>query len=93
MVIQTVSILGAILVLGAYTAHQLHRLPSATVTYQLMNLFGGLFLFLAALQSGQLGLMAVEGAWTVVSGWGLWRVARRGGGSGGGGGGQFNIQH
>lgn len=78
MLMQVVSIVGAVLVLGAYTAHQLQRLPSQTALYQLMNLFGGFFLFLSALQSAQAGLIAIEGAWTLVSGFGLWRVVRRG---------------
>jgi hypothetical protein len=75
--IQSISILGAILVLGAYAAHQLQRLSSKTAAYQLMNLFGGFFLFIAALESRQAGLIAIEGAWTLVSGYGLWRVGKR----------------
>lgn len=76
MLLQIVSIAGALLVLGAYAAHQLERLGATTWTYQLMNLFGGFFLVLAALDSRQLGLIVVEGAWTVISAYGLWRVFR-----------------
>ena len=74
MFIQVVSIIGALLVLGAYGAHQARRLHAHTISYQLMNLFGGFFLFLAALTSRQLGLMVVEGSWTLISVGGLWRV-------------------
>jgi predicted small integral membrane protein len=74
MFIQVVSIIGALLVLGAYAAHQARRLHAHTIAYQLMNLFGGFFLFLAALTSRQVGLMVVEGSWTVISLGGLWRV-------------------
>lgn len=76
MFVQAISILGAILVLGAYAAHQAKRLATATHAYQLMNLFGGLFLFVAALESRQAGLIAIEGAWTLVSAWGLVRLVR-----------------
>lgn len=76
MLLQLVSIFGAVLVLGSYAAHQLDRLAAGTLTYQLMNLFGGSFLLLAALDSRQLGLILIEAAWTVISAVGLWRLRR-----------------
>jgi hypothetical protein len=38
MLMQVISILGAILVLMAFAAHQMKRLRSETVAYQVMNL-------------------------------------------------------
>ncbi len=77
MLMQVISIVGAVLVLGAYAAHQLERLPRETYTYQLMNLFGGASLFAAATLTGQFGLMIVEGAWAVISLGGLVQLMRR----------------
>ncbi|HUR80032.1 MAG TPA: hypothetical protein VM733_04665 [Thermoanaerobaculia bacterium] len=74
---QLISITGAILVLTAYTAHQLRRLRFRTVTYQLLNLCGGAMLCWAAISTRQAGLILMEGAWTVVSAYGLVRVMRR----------------
>lgn len=74
MLIQVVSIIGAFLVLIAFAAHQLERMDSQTVIYQLMNLSGGLILCVAAIQSRQAGLIVMEGAWVLISGYGLWKV-------------------
>lgn len=75
---QIVSILGALLVLVAFTGHQLQRLDAQTISYQLMNLSGGFILLVAAVQSGQAGLIVMEGAWTLISGYGLWKVVAGG---------------
>lgn len=77
MLMQAISIAGAIMVLTAYTAHQLRRMQAETYTYQLLNLAGGAMLVWAAITTGQAGLILMEGAWTVVSAYGLWRLVRR----------------
>ncbi|MEO8036832.1 MAG: hypothetical protein ABI837_20540 [Acidobacteriota bacterium] len=76
MIWQLLSIAGAILILSAYAAHQLKRMHADTILYQGLNLVGGLFLFLTAVVSRQLGFMLMEGAWTVMSGMGLIKVLR-----------------
>ncbi|HUP62845.1 MAG TPA: hypothetical protein VNA69_20795 [Thermoanaerobaculia bacterium] len=73
---QVVSIAGALMVLSAFAAHQLKRLGHETYAYQSLNLAGGFLLLLAALSVRQTGLIIMEGAWTVISAWGLWRVGR-----------------
>ena len=77
MLIQVASVLGAILVLGAFAAHQAKRLQSETYAYQLMNLFGGFLLCVAAISTRQAGLILMEGAWTAIAAWGLVRVMRK----------------
>lgn len=67
------------MVLSAYTAHQLRRLRFRTYTYQVLNLCGGAMLCWAAVSTRQAGLILMEGAWTVVSAYGLWTVWRRSG--------------
>ena len=76
MLIQVISLVGAALVLTAFAALQTRRMSAETYAYQLMNLFGGFFLFLAAMTARQAGLIAIEAAWTLVSGYGLFRVWR-----------------
>ena len=76
MLMQGISIAGAVLVLTAYTAHQMRRMESETFLYQLLNLFGGAMLLSAAVSTRQAGLILMEGAWTIVSAYGLWKVFR-----------------
>ena len=77
MLMQVISIAGALMVLGAYTAHQLRRLRFRTYTYQVLNLCGGAMLCWAAISTRQAGLILMEGAWTVVSAYGVWKVWRK----------------
>jgi hypothetical protein len=76
MLFQIVSLVGAILILSAFAAQQLGRLAAETRTYQMLNLIGGLFLFVAATAARQYGFILLEGTWTVASAYGLWRVSR-----------------
>ncbi len=76
MLMQAISILGALFVLTAYGAHQLERMHSETYAYQLLNLTGGAMLLTAAFTTGQAGLILMEGAWTVISAYGVVKVMR-----------------
>lgn len=76
MLMQVTSVLGAVLVLGAFAAHQLERLARDTYAYQLMNLIGGASLTVAAMATKQAGLILVEGAWTLISLFGLLKLMR-----------------
>ena len=77
MLMQVISILGALLVLTAYGAHQIERLRYDTYTYQVLNLIGGAALLVAAITTRQAGLIIMEGAWTVISAGGLIKVMRK----------------
>ena len=77
MLMQVISVVGAMLVLGAYAGHQLERLRRETYAYQLMNLIGGASLTVAAMATKQAGLILVEGAWTLISVFGLLKLMRR----------------
>jgi len=77
MLMQAVSIGGALLILSAFGAQQLRRMDAETVRYQLLNLIGGIFLTIAAVASRQYGFILMEGSWAVMSAAGLWRVSRR----------------
>ena len=77
MFYQVISFIGALLILSAYTALQLNRLEAETVTFQILNLFGGTFLCITAIVLRQYGFILVEGLWAVLSAIGLWRVVTR----------------
>jgi hypothetical protein len=55
----------------------MRRMNSETYVYQLLNLFGGAMLLAAAVSTRQAGLILMEGAWAIVSAYGLWKVWRR----------------
>jgi hypothetical protein len=76
MLFQIVSLVGAILMLSAFAAHQLERLATQTKTYQMLNLIGGFLTFVAAVAAKQYGFILLEGTWTVASAYGLWRLSR-----------------
>ena len=73
---QAISLIGAALLLGAYAGNQTKKLSEDMVSYQVMNLIGATLLCLAAIGVRQLGLIAVEGAWALISVFGLIRVLR-----------------
>ena len=64
---QIVSIGGAITILTAYTLQHLGRLDRDSKLYALMNMVGAGILTWAAVRAQQMGLILVEGAWTVIS--------------------------
>jgi hypothetical protein len=74
---QVISFIGAVLILAAYMALQLNRLPAETITFQTLNLFGGIFLCITAVAMRQYGFILVEGLWAILSAVGLWRVVTR----------------
>jgi hypothetical protein len=80
---QTISLIGAFLILLPFTLSQLNRLAVRSVPYQLMNLLGSGLLEVVALVEKQYGFILLEGVWAAVSLWGLVKVAgAKGQGSG-----------
>ena len=67
MIRQIVSLLAAGMILYAYGAHQLGRLERDGALYLALNLAGSTILTAIAVQTGSLGLTAMEGAWAAIS--------------------------
>ncbi len=75
---QAVSITGALFVLGAFAAQRFRLLSADGWAYLLLNFFGGAMLCAVAISSEQLGFILLEGAWAIISLWGLYRLLRAG---------------
>lgn len=67
MIGQGISLAGATMILFAYAAHQAGRLDRNGVPYLALNLIGSAILTVFAVQARQAGLIALEGAWAIVS--------------------------
>lgn len=74
--LQAISVVGALLVLGGYAANQLGRADPSNLPYQVANLVGAGMLTFVAVVEVQVGFVLLEGTWTLVSLWGLLRILR-----------------
>ena len=72
--VQAVSVAGAILILLPFAASQFQKLPTDSLSYQLMNLIGSAALTAVAVIESQYGFILLEGTWALVSAAGLARV-------------------
>lgn len=64
---QAVSLLGAAMILAAFGAQQAGKLRSESVVYLALNLVGSAILAYFALEAKNLGLIALEGSWALIS--------------------------
>jgi hypothetical protein len=71
---QVVQIVGALLILAAFTAVQLERMRPDSRLYLTLNLAGSAILAVLAVASQQWGFVLLEGVWAIVSAWGLARL-------------------
>ncbi len=77
MMTQAISLVGAVLILLAFTLLQTRKVPSESYAYQLMNFGGGAALFYVAVVEYQIGFILLEGAWAVLSLVGIVRLLRK----------------
>jgi hypothetical protein len=68
---QVIQVVGAVLILVAFTAVQLERVRPDSRVYLALNLVGSAILAVLALLGSQWGFVLLESVWAVVSGWGL----------------------
>ncbi len=68
---QVIQVIGAALILTAYVAAQVERLDPQSRLYLSLNLVGSIILAVLAAAGAQWGFLLLEGAWAIVSLWGL----------------------
>jgi hypothetical protein len=75
---QVIQIVGALLILAAFTAVQLERMRPDSRLYLTLNLLGSVILAVLAVSAQQWGFVLLEGVWAIVSAWGLFAALREG---------------
>jgi len=76
MWIQTVSVLGALMVLLAYAMIQSGVWRELDSPYLALNIVGSLLLGLVAVIEQQVGFVLLEFTWAALGVWGVWRAFR-----------------
>lgn len=76
MLFQVVSLMGAVLILGAYAANQRGWIGPDHTSYNVMNLAGALLLLWVAVIDGRLGFIFLEVVWAGVTLPPLWRTLK-----------------
>jgi hypothetical protein len=75
---QLISVLGALAILGAYAASQFGLAEASRLSYQVANFLGSAVLTVVAVMDWQLGFILLEGAWALMSLWGIATILRGG---------------
>ena len=66
---QALSFAGALLILVAYTGHQMGWMNPRSAVYNVLNAIGSAILCYIALHPFQLGFVVLESVWTLISLW------------------------
>jgi len=74
--LQTISVLGALAILGAFAANIFGWIRPSNLWYSVANFLGSAVLTVVAVVDRQLGFILLEGTWAVVSLWGVYSALR-----------------
>ena len=77
LVRQVVSFAGALLILVAYTGHQMNWMDARKPGYNILNAVGSAILAYIAFRPFQIGFVVLEVSWTVISVYALFRPRRQ----------------
>jgi hypothetical protein len=64
------------LILVAYAGHQLRKMDSSKLTYNILNAIGSALLGYVALKPFSLGFVVLEFAWVAISVWAMFRKTK-----------------
>ncbi|MBA3702584.1 MAG: hypothetical protein H0W79_07125 [Rubrobacteraceae bacterium] len=74
--LQVISVLGALAILGAFAANLFGWIQPSNLWYSLANFLGSAVLTVVAVVDQQLGFILLEGTWALVSLWGIFSALR-----------------
>ncbi len=74
--LQVISVLGALAILGAYAANQFGWINPSQLSYTVANFVGAGILTAVAVVDRQIGFVLLQGGWTLVSLWGAVAILR-----------------
>ena len=77
LVRQIVSFAGALLILVAYTGHQMNWMDARKPVYNILNAVGSAILAYIAFRPFQIGFVVLEVSWAVISVYALFRPRRQ----------------
>jgi hypothetical protein len=75
-VLQVISVLGALAILGAFAANLFGWIQPSNLWYSVANFLGSAVLTVVAVVDKQLGFLLLEGTWALVSLWGIFSALR-----------------
>ncbi len=76
--LQIISVVGALAILGAYVANQFRLMGPSNVSYSVLNFVGSAVLTVIAVIEVQWGFILLEAVWALVSLWGIITLLRGG---------------
>ena len=76
--LQIISVVGALAILGAYVANQFRLMGPQNMSYSVMNFVGSAVLTVIAVIEVQWGFILLEAVWALVSLWGIITLLRGG---------------
>ena len=74
--LQVISVLGALAILGAFAANLFGWIQPSNLWYSVANFLGSAVLTVVAVIDQQLGFLLLEGTWALVSLWGIFSALR-----------------